>query len=80
MGVSMLSYSVLEKSNNPYIRKVFKKFNLLFKRILKQQNFLPKHPFLFILETDLKMAKQTNKGVVESIRVKVTKHQKTMNN
>ena len=44
------------------------------KRILKVQNFLPKHPFFFTLETVLKMAKETNKGDVESIRAKVTKH------
>ena len=28
---------------------------------------LQKHPFFFILETDLKMAKETHKGDVESI-------------
>ena len=44
------------------------------KRILKVQNFLPKYPFIFTLETVLKMAKETNKEDVESIRVKVTKH------
>ena len=38
------------------------------------QNFLPKHPFFFTSKTDLKMAKETNKGNVEGIHVKVTKH------
>ena len=37
------------------------------------QNFLLKHPFSFTLETILKMAKETNKGDVESICAKVTK-------
>ena len=75
----MLSDSVLERSNNPYIRNVFKKFKSISysKRILEEQNFLPKHTF-FILETDLKMVKETNKGVVESILVKVTKHTKKL--
>ena len=44
------------------------------KRILKVQNFLPKHPFFFTLETVLKVAKETNKGDVETLRVKVRKH------
>ena len=46
------------------------------KRILKVHHFLPKHPFLFTLETVLKMAKETNKEDVESIHAKVTKHKK----
>ena len=44
-GVSMLSYSVLERSNNPYIRKVFKKFNLLFKKNFKTAELLTKASF-----------------------------------
>ena len=44
------------------------------KRILKVQNFLSKHPFFFTLETVLKMAKEINKGDVESIGAKVAKH------
>ena len=47
------------------------------KRILKLQNFLPKHPFFFTSETVLKIAKGTNKGDVESICAKVTKHIKS---
>ena len=31
-GVPMLSYSVLERSNNPYIHKVFKKFKSLIQK------------------------------------------------
>ena len=46
------------------------------KRILKVQNFLPKYPFFFILETVLKMANKKNKGDVKSVCVKVTKHKK----
>ena len=38
------------------------------------QNVLPKHPFSFILETVLKMAKETNQGDVESICARATKH------
>ena len=38
------------------------------------QNFLPKHLFFFTLETVLKMAKETDRGKVESIHAKVTKH------
>ena len=42
--------------------------------ILNLQNFLPKHPFSFTLETVLKMAKETNKGDLESMYAKVIKH------
>ena len=38
------------------------------------QNFSPKHLFSFILVTVIKMAKETNKGGVESICARVTKH------
>ena len=38
------------------------------------QNFLPKHPFFFTLQTVLKIVKKTNKRDVESIRPKVTKY------
>ena len=41
---------------------------------VKVQNFLPKHPSFFTLETVLKMGKETNKGDVESILAKVTKY------
>ena len=44
------------------------------KKISKVQNFLPKHPFFFTLETVLKMAKETNEGDVESRCAKVTKY------
>ena len=46
------------------------------RRILKVQNFLLKEPLFFILETVLKLAKETNKGNVEFICAKVTKHTK----
>ena len=40
-----------------------------FLRYLRNLNLfkLQKHPFFFILETDLKMAKETQKGEVQSI-------------
>ena len=38
------------------------------------QNFLPKHPFFFTLDTVLKIEKETNKGDVKSMCAKVTKH------
>ena len=46
------------------------------KGILKVQNFLPKYPFIFTLETVLKMANEKNKGDVKRICAKVTKHNK----
>ena len=60
--------------NNVIILSYTKNVNFLFKRILKLQNILPKHPFFFTLETVLKMAKETSKGDVENIFPKVTKH------
>ena len=49
-----------------------------FKTYKKCKNFkiaelLPKHSLFFTLETVLKMAKETNKGDVESICASVTK-------
>ena len=38
------------------------------------QNFLPKHPFSFTLETVLKMVKETNKEEVDIICAKVTEY------
>ena len=38
------------------------------------QNFFVKHPFFFTLETVLKTATETNKGDIESICARVTKH------
>ena len=46
------------------------------KRISEMQNFLPKYPFFFTLETVLKMANEKNKRDVKSIRAKVTEHNK----
>ena len=68
-----------EKKNNRFeitviILRYTRNVNLLFRKDLKLQNFLPKHPFFFTLETVLKMAKETNKGDVKSKRAKVTKH------
>ena len=53
------------------INKDVRNLNLLFKsaEILTKPFF-----FLFTLETVLKMANETNKGDVESISAKVTKH------
>ena len=45
-----------------------------FKSPINLQNFLPKYPFSFTLETVLKMAKETRKRDVEIICSKVTKH------
>ena len=57
------------------IFKVYEKMQISHsKRILNLQNFLPKYPFSFTLETVLKMAKETSKGDVESICAIVTKH------
>ena len=39
--------------------RYLRNLNLLFKKNSKEQNFLRKHHFFFILETDLKMAKET---------------------
>ena len=43
-----------------------------FLRYLRNLNLfkLQKHPFFFILGTDLKMAKETRKGDVESIAIR----------
>ena len=46
----------------------------LFKKDFKFQNFLPKHPLFFNLETVLKMAKERSKEDVKSICAKVTRH------
>ena len=56
--------------------KAWKLLQSFFKRIrnVKLQNFLPKHPFSFTLETVLKMAEEINKRDVESICARVTKH------
>ena len=40
----------------------------------KSTELLTKHPFFFTLEMDLKTTKKTNKGDVESICARVTKH------
>ena len=44
------------------------------KRTLNLQNYVSKHPFSFTLEAVPKMVKETNKGDVEIICAKVTKH------
>ena len=52
-----------------------KNVNLPFKKDFKFAELLTKTSFFFFtLETALKMAKETNKGNVESICAKVTKH------
>ena len=53
-----------------YIRNV----NIQFKKDFYFQNYLSKHIFSFTSEIVLKMAKEINKGDVESICAKVTKH------
>ena len=53
-----------------YIRNI----NLLFKKDFRITERLTKTFFFFTLETVLKMAKETNKGDVESTFAKVTKH------
>ena len=70
---------VREKRNNSFeitviILRYIGNVNLLFKKVLKLQNFLLKYPFSFILEAVLKMTKEVNKGGVESICARVTKH------
>ena len=40
----------------------------------KGTELLTKHPFSFTLDTVVKMAKETNKGDVKSIRARLTKH------
>ena len=45
----------------------------LIQKSFKIAELLLKHPFFFTLETVLKMAKETNKGDVESICARVTK-------
>ena len=45
------------------------------KRNVKEQSFIPKHPFFFTLETVLKLALETNKEEdVENTCATVTKH------
>ena len=56
---------VREKKNNSFeihviVLTYLRNVNLSFKKDLKLQNFLPKHPFSFAIETVLKMAKETN--------------------
>ena len=68
-----------EKKNNSFeitviILRYTTNVNLLFKKDFKIVEFLTKHPFIFTLDTVLRMAKGTNKGEVESICAKVTKH------
>ena len=53
-----------------YIRNV----NLPFKKDFKFAELPSRHPFSFTLEIALKITKETNKGDVESICAKVTKH------
>ena len=54
--------------------KIYKKCKFFqFKKDFKIAELLPKHPFFFTLETVLNMAKETNKGDVESICARVTK-------
>ena len=54
--------------------KIYKKCKFLqFRKDFKIAELLPKRPFFFTLETVLKMAKETNKGDVESICARVTK-------
>ena len=60
----------LLQSSLRYLRHV----NLLFKKNFRSAELLIKHTFFFALETVLKMAKETNKGDVKSMRAKVTKH------
>ena len=53
---------------------IYKKCKFLqIKKDFKIAEFLPKHPFFFTLETVLNMAKERNKGDVESICTRVTK-------
>ena len=54
--------------------KIYKKCQFLqFKKDFKIAELLPEHYFFVTLETVLKMAKETNKGDVESICASVTK-------
>ena len=49
-----------------------------FLRYLRNLNLfkLQKHPFFFISETDVKMAKETQRRRIAKLHVKVTKHLK----
>ena len=67
-----------EKSNSFKIHVIILRYKKLLiyhlRRILNLQNFLPKHPFSFTLETVLKMVKETNKEDVDIICAKVTEY------
>ena len=65
---------VREKKNYCNHFKIYKKCKFIqFKKGFKIAELLPKHYFFFTLETVLKMAKETNKGDIESIFASVTK-------
>ena len=56
------------------ILRYIKNVDLPFKKDFKFAELLTKHSFSFTLETVLKMAKETNKGDVERMCARVTKH------
>ena len=54
--------------------RYLRNLNLLFKKNSKRAELLTKASFFLYFKNRPKMAKETNKGAIESIRVKVTKH------